>query len=178
MNWQAISAISDILGATGVVVSLIYLAIQVRQNTRVARAATRQAIAGDFQALATDLVTGDDAARIFYAHVSGDSVKPHERVRLQARAYRDFHFWDNAHYQYQQGMLSSDEWHGIRENLKQLVLYVPAYREYWEGEQSSFAERFRSEVSRLLSEDYEGRGKTVMEALGAKAGELSGKPDG
>jgi len=41
----AIPAISEIVGAAGVIVSLVYLAIQVRQKTRVARAATRQAIA-------------------------------------------------------------------------------------------------------------------------------------
>jgi len=151
--------------------SLVCLAIQVRQNTKVARAATRQAIARDLQNGAVDLVTGDNLARIFHAHISGEELKPHEKLRLQASAYRDFHFWDNAHYQYQEGMLSPDEWHGIRENLKQLLLYVPAYREYWQGEQSSFPPRFRAEMSRLLAEDYEGRGKTVMESLGAVASE-------
>lgn len=34
MNWDAISAIGDMIAAIAVVVSLIYLAIQVRQNTR------------------------------------------------------------------------------------------------------------------------------------------------
>lgn len=34
MNWDAISAIGDMIAAIAVVISLIYLAIQVRQNTR------------------------------------------------------------------------------------------------------------------------------------------------
>lgn len=34
MNWNAMSAIGDIIAAIAVVISLIYLAIQVRQNTR------------------------------------------------------------------------------------------------------------------------------------------------
>tara|TARA_B110000858_G_scaffold89247_1_gene103084 strand:- start:5179 stop:5370 length:192 start_codon:yes stop_codon:yes gene_type:complete len=34
MNWDAISAIGEIIGATAVVVSLVYLAVQIRQNTR------------------------------------------------------------------------------------------------------------------------------------------------
>lgn len=34
MNWNAISAIGDTIAAVAVVISLIYLAIQVRQNTR------------------------------------------------------------------------------------------------------------------------------------------------
>lgn len=178
MNWEAVTAISEIVGAAGVIGSLIYLAMQVRQNTKVARAATRQAIAGDMQALSSDLIGGDDMARIFHAHINGGAIEPHEEVRLQSRAYRDFHFWDNAHYQYREGMLSSEEWRGIRENLKQLVLYVPAYREYWEREQDVFPERFRTAVSRLLTEDYAGRSKTVLEALGAKAIESDEASDG
>ena len=33
MNWDAIGAIGEIVGATGVIVTLIYLAVQIRQNT-------------------------------------------------------------------------------------------------------------------------------------------------
>ena len=32
MNWDAIGAIAELLGAIGVIASLIYLATQVRQN--------------------------------------------------------------------------------------------------------------------------------------------------
>ena len=168
MNWEAIAAVGEIVGAAGVIVSLLYLATQIRQSTRVARSATRQALSRDLQALASDLVTVDDMARIFHAHISGETVQPHELVRLQARAYRDFHFWDNAHYQFCEGMLSEDEWRGIRENLKQLMLYVEAYRDYWDGERSSFPSRFQEEVDRMMSEPYAGRGSTVLESLGAK----------
>ena len=44
VNWEAVSAIGQVLGALAVVVSLIYLAAQVRQNTRVVRAATFQSV--------------------------------------------------------------------------------------------------------------------------------------
>ena len=34
MNWEAVSTIAEIVGATAVVVSLVYLAAQIRQNNR------------------------------------------------------------------------------------------------------------------------------------------------
>ena len=34
MNWEAIGAIGEVLGAIGVIVTLAYLAVQIRQNTR------------------------------------------------------------------------------------------------------------------------------------------------
>ena len=33
MNWEAIGAIGEITGATGVIISVAYLAIQIRKNT-------------------------------------------------------------------------------------------------------------------------------------------------
>ncbi len=42
MNWDAIGAIAELLGAVGVIASLVYLATQLRQNTRATRASAYQ----------------------------------------------------------------------------------------------------------------------------------------
>jgi hypothetical protein len=44
MNWEAIGAIGEIVGATAVVASLLYLAVQMRRNAQEARVTNRQAI--------------------------------------------------------------------------------------------------------------------------------------
>lgn len=44
MNWEAIGAVADVVAAAGVIVTLAYLAIQIRQNTRAIRGATLNAI--------------------------------------------------------------------------------------------------------------------------------------
>ena len=46
MNWDAIGAIAETLGAVGVIASLVYLATQIRQNTRTVRSATYQSLNG------------------------------------------------------------------------------------------------------------------------------------
>ena len=45
MNWEAIGAIGETIGAIAVVLTLVYLSIQIRQNTRSVRAATYQSVA-------------------------------------------------------------------------------------------------------------------------------------
>ena len=40
MNWEAVGTIAEIIGAVGVIASLLYLAVQIRQSTKVARAET------------------------------------------------------------------------------------------------------------------------------------------
>jgi hypothetical protein len=44
MNWEALGAIGEIVGAVAVVVTLGYLAVQIRQNTRSLRAAAVQEV--------------------------------------------------------------------------------------------------------------------------------------
>lgn len=44
MNWDAIGALAELLGATAVVISLVYLAVQIRQSGRVSAAAAFQGI--------------------------------------------------------------------------------------------------------------------------------------
>jgi flagellar biogenesis protein FliO len=38
MNWEMISAVGQMLGAIGVIISIIYLAVQIRNQTRKASA--------------------------------------------------------------------------------------------------------------------------------------------
>ena len=45
MNWDAVGAVAELVGALGVLVTLIYLAMQIRQNTESMQAAAREAIA-------------------------------------------------------------------------------------------------------------------------------------
>ena len=45
MNWEAIGAIGSILGAIGVIVTLVYLAAQIQQNSITTKADIRQSLA-------------------------------------------------------------------------------------------------------------------------------------
>jgi hypothetical protein len=47
MNWEAVGAVGEILGAAGVIATLGYLALQIRQNTR-----QTQALAANASAIA------------------------------------------------------------------------------------------------------------------------------
>src|ERR1700755_1644087 len=44
MNWEAITAIAQLVGTIGVMVTLVFLAVQIRGNTKVASAQARHSI--------------------------------------------------------------------------------------------------------------------------------------
>jgi hypothetical protein len=155
---------AEAIGAAGVILSLLYLASQVRQNTKLSRAATRQALADGAQRLASDVLEIDDIARILQDAMDGKEVKPHERLRLSARCLRDLRYWDNAHYQYTQGLLTEEEWDGFRVNL-QVIFQFPAYRDYWDNFQVMFSAPFRRELNSLLTQEQP---FDLREALGQR----------
>ena len=45
MNWEAVSAISQMIGSIAVVFSVLYLAMQVHRSTRIAKLAAQDAAA-------------------------------------------------------------------------------------------------------------------------------------
>lgn len=154
MNWSAIGAVSEAIAAVAVVVSLVYLATQVRQATKIARATTRNAIAESAQALTQDLIEDQAMAEIIVKHVSGDQLNPVEALRLQGRCYRDMRHWENIFYQVREGLLSDDEWLGFRKNLAALFT-VDAYRDYWEHEAELYSDAFRRQIDSILQDSME-----------------------
>ena len=64
MNWQAIGAAGEVLGAIAVLLTLIYLTLQIRQNTKATRLQTAQAT-HQFSADGVSLLANVDTAVIW-----------------------------------------------------------------------------------------------------------------
>ena len=47
INWDAVGAIGEIVGAAAVVITLLYLSVQLRQNTRTAKHAIKRGVYSD-----------------------------------------------------------------------------------------------------------------------------------
>lgn len=150
MNWEAVNAVAGVIGVLAIVISLIYVAIEIRQNTKVARAATRQAISEAAGNLTSDLMNNREMAEIFVKHMNGKALDTVEKLRLEARCYRDFQHWENVHYQHVEGFILGDQWNGFRNNLRSL-LRIKVYREFWAHEARHFSNGFQAEVSRILA---------------------------
>jgi len=79
MNWEAAATVAEIVGASGVIASLIYLAIQIRLSTKVSRAE----ITKDLY-LASRTAIMDIASNEALAKISTD-VRQFESVELMRR---------------------------------------------------------------------------------------------
>lgn len=118
MNWEAIGAIAEAIGALGVIVTLAYLAVQIRQNTASVRASTLQEIseasAGFLGLLASDFELG----RIFWVGLGDlEALTPEERLRFELTMLAFVRRSENMVQQVSKSQVGSDEWAGLRANV-------------------------------------------------------------
>jgi hypothetical protein len=64
-NWEAISAISQMIGSIAVVFSVLYLAVQVHRSTRIAKVAAQDAAATSLREVTRPFAENAELARIW-----------------------------------------------------------------------------------------------------------------
>jgi hypothetical protein len=113
MNWDAISAISQLIGSIAVVLSVLYLAMQVHRSTRVARLATQDAAATALREVTKPLMENADLERIWrigLEDLSGLSAE--ERARFFHAAYQFLKAFETIHFHYVYGLMDKQLWDG------------------------------------------------------------------
>ncbi len=149
MNWDAIGAVGEIVGALAVVVSVLYLAIQVRSQVREAQLQAihevsdgfREGIAATFldPALAELFVLGKDD------HALLDDV---QRVQFIALMQRNYRVWEDAFYQRREGRLDEPLWRSMERQYSAL-LHWPGMQWAWSIRRDFFTPDFRRYVDDL-----------------------------
>src|SRR5256885_10666629 len=71
MNWEAINAVSQFVSSIAVVLSVLYLAIQVHRSTRVAKVAAQDAAASAVRDVTNTFMGNGEMSRIWGAGLEG-----------------------------------------------------------------------------------------------------------
>ncbi len=117
MNWDAIGAISEAVGALGVIITLIYLATQIRQNSRTMDQHT-SAVASAAEIAAADqngrqyamLAQDSELTDIIYRGNTGEELSPQEHVRYTSYWFASFVYCQNAFFHNERGHTGQSSW--------------------------------------------------------------------
>jgi len=111
MDLTLISTIAQVASAAAVIVSLVYLALQVRQNTQAVRNSTHHALTEtrlDYIAL---VVQNPDLSHILrLGSQDMNALNDDERQRFDLLMYYLFSAGENFYYQNRQGVLDTEQW--------------------------------------------------------------------
>jgi hypothetical protein len=161
MNWDAIGAIGEIVGAIGVIATLGYLAIQTKHNTRAVNASTFQANTSIWQDMFLALA-GSDAPEAFARGMQGSRD-------IDALTFQKFWFvcrtlflnFENQYYQYRQGTLDEEAFKGYEESMCDMVLSWPGIRAWWPLNHNSYGKTYVDYIERLLTSTQDSAAQRV-----------------
>ncbi len=157
MNWEAIGAVGEILGAAAVVISLMYLAVQIRGQNREARLSAMHEISVGFRD-SIGTFAGDEGLRkiLMRANEDYDSLADDETLAILSGVQRMFRVWEEAFIQYQEARLDSRIWDTMVRQFASL-LSVPAFQRVWELRREYYDDEFRAFVDGLERTEYRNR---------------------
>ena len=154
MNWDAIGALSESIGALAVIISLVYLALQIRAQTREARLQSSFQITEAFREAISSLQNLERAKLTIDALKDIDALDDAERLQFNAICQRYLRVWEQAHYQYTEGHLDSQMWESIHETYVDLM-GEKAIQSVWEVRKHTYRKSFRDYVGGLTFRSYE-----------------------
>jgi len=156
---EQLAYLAEIIGVVLIVVSLVYLAQQLRQNTEMARvAAQEQWVQRDFDIVAP-LLENKELAEVWVKGDSEfDSLDDADRQRLLFFERRAIIWWHHAFQLRQQGLYRDAEWHAIK-GIIRAVGQRQALCEAWSLFESSFEPPFREFIKEQL--DVAARGSSA-----------------
>ena len=151
MNLEALGNAGDFIGGLGVIVTLLYLAIQIRHNTATTRVQTVQHLLTTNSESINSIVAGPVPA-VLAKIESGEEISEEERVIyrifLRGRLTEQLQIF----YQLQNEMIEEEIAEALQERLA-VFTQPDLFREMWKGPlRLGFPRAFRDHVDRQLAE--------------------------
>jgi hypothetical protein len=146
---DALGNIGDFLGGIGVVVTLLYLAIQIRQNTRSSRTESYQAAVSSVSDQTFNLWMNPDSAVIFQTGMFDlDALSPFERNQFTGFMAAVVRNHENIHYQYISGAIDHSLWRGWEWRIA-TAFSLPGVQAWWRDQKKAYSEDFQAFVDNL-----------------------------
>lgn len=146
MNWEAISTIAEIVGAGGVIASLIYLAIQIRQSTKVSRAEMTKDLYLASRTAIMDIASNDALAKI------STDIRQFENEDLMRRNmfYQSFFRLYELQFNLKSQGLLDDDIARSYALIIQMWARTIYFADYWGRHRGEFNELFASYVDEQI----------------------------
>lgn len=113
MNWNAVGAIGEVLGALAVLITLVYLALQVRQNTKAMKRTAFQELINYHGTIADFYSTREGAELVAKARHGLDQLDEPDRIRILNLVGKSFSHLQNVHQQWTEGFINESQWNQL-----------------------------------------------------------------
>lgn len=132
--------------AVGVIVSIVFVGLELRQNTAAVRGATYQELAATSAELTLALANDGDLAGIFVRWgADPDSLSADEALRINVYLLGVGRNMENAFQQARVGTITDDLWLGYLATYRRFAS-MPGFGQFWAASRAHFTTEFRAYV--------------------------------
>ncbi len=145
--------IAELAGMAAIVLSLFLVAYELRQNTLMMRAQTRDSMTTKQMIFSEWFATSRYAADVAIQGRNGiPETGTAESVSYRFMIHGILREWENSHYQYRQGLFDQVEFEPRKLRWK-FNMQSQGYREIWAETRETFSPEFRDEIDRIVEEN-------------------------
>ena len=164
MSLSDLASIGGFVSGFAVLVSLIYLSLQIRQNTKHSRALIQQGRAARICQTLSDMAELDwtDGLEACFAGDSHVSPKDLRKFNFVARTY--FVSAEDSFLQHQEGLMDHQVYEGFEGSIRAGLAASPGFRKAWKISRLSYVAAFRDYIDKLT---IEAKASDMQSALAA-----------
>ena len=153
MNWEIGAAVAEIVGAIAVVISLIYLALQIRAQTSLSRLAAQHEVSKGIREASLLFATEDISDLFARGNEDYDSMQAAELIRLIVAITNLFRVWEEAFSEARDGHLEAANWDALSGDYSQLM-GTSSFRRVWDLRKQNYHPEFQTYVDSLQPREY------------------------
>ena len=152
LGLERLALVSQIVGTVALVVSLVYVGLQLQQATHQLERQENNATQSQWQAIRLAIATDPDLARIWQAGLRGDSLDAADAYRfgslLSEHTWATFHIWDRTRL----GIFESSEF--MRGAAPPLAgwLCTPGGAAWWTGHRGDYPPGFVGDMGTAMAQ--------------------------
>ena len=153
MSLQELAWLGTAMSGLGVILTTIYVSIQIRNNTRAVRASAFQQVVNSFAAISFDIAKDAKLADLFLrAGKDFHSLSDVEKVQFSFMLLSFLRRAENVFFQSEIRTLHARHWSGIRESAK-AVMALPGAQSCWPEIRDRFNPEFSDFVNELAKDE-------------------------
>ena len=151
MNWEMLAAIGQLAAVLIGIPSVIYLATQIRAQTRERRQSAVHALTEQWGDLTCALHDNAELSNIFLRGVqSFDDLDPVSKLRFSAFFNRFLNHFEAMHFSHRDGLLNTPSWGKIERTMSDLIAY-PGVQQWWKERRRWHTEEFGRVVDEIIA---------------------------
>jgi hypothetical protein len=161
MSWNDVVGAAEAIASVAVVISLIYLAIQVRLQAKESRTSVVNSLTEQWSVAVQAFAIHQDLYQIWMKGLTDfGSLSAEERGRFSAILVNLTQIFESLHLHHRDGKVDPDLWAGFDNRLRD-VFATPGVQCWWALRRHWHTRRFQEYVDRAIAASRESEGRYV-----------------